>query len=122
MQEPKTITNNQIKFAYYDSITDTIANASKYSYSWFHEMRHRTQSIKTPINKWSINISVYSYYLGIGLLYFLIIGSINYIEFFKLLGIVYTPYIVLLTIIELDAYIFGTINWLKYKNKRKLYK
>lgn len=128
MNEPKLIKNDKIKFAYYDSITDTIANAPKYSYSWFHEMRHRKQSLKTPLDKWVTNISVYSYYAGITLLIVLLLGDLNfiqvlknltYIDFFKLLGIIYTPYLLLITIVEADAYILGTINWVKHKVTEK---
>jgi len=119
----KELINKKIKFAYYDPVNDTIVNAPFNSYSWFHELRHRKQTLNTPFMTWSTYAQVYGYYLCIGLLFYLPFNLDKMLpNILHLMGLCMLPYIIIVTLLEADAYIFGTIDWFKHKVTKKYIK
>lgn len=102
--------------AYYDVQTDTIKGCEPYSYSWFHERRHQTQFKAVPFiksfNLWS---EVLTYGINAGLLGSILLGSLPFWFGVYAIGLVSLPYTFFNLFIEVDALIFGTINWAKYK-------
>lgn len=99
---------------YYDSKTDTIHNCSYGQYAWFHEKVHQRQHRRwNKLGQVIDTLSVVSYYIsGLLLLYYVLFWN-NYV--FYLIGLAWTPLSAILLILELEAYVVGTFDWLKYK-------
>jgi Zn-dependent membrane protease YugP len=110
-----------MKTAYYDPVSDTIANCTKHSYTWFHEKRHQYQYKTLKVGYYVDEIGMVAYNIG-GII--LVIGLLlEYIlQTFILIGIITSSYIVLACLLEVDAYLFGTINYFKYKKEKEILK
>jgi len=102
--------------AYYDPENDVIRGCTPYSYAWFHERRHQTQFKLIPklvgINR---NLHIYSYAVTTGALLSILIPNVSFKLGIFLMGISILPYTFFNLILEIDAMIFGTIDWIKNK-------
>lgn len=99
--------------SYYDPIKDEIVGCKEDSYSYYHERRHQWQYKKGIADKIDI-MHIYLYYLAI----FSILPSLFFGGLFLMvviIGILMTPYIIALLLLELDAYIIGYIDYRKVK-------
>ena len=101
--------------AYYDPVTDTIHGATPYSYTWYHENRHRKQAKRVQSIK---AISTWSYIIGYSLSGGLLLantlnGFARWDFIFTLSGIAWLPVTLLNTVLEIDAFIFGTWDWFR---------
>lgn len=106
------------KLAYYDPQKDIIVNAAPYTYSWFHEKRHQTQYKSSRLPDIADTIGMYVYTIcGFISLIGLPLGAFTLV--FLMNGLFVTPYVLFCMFLEIDAYIFGTINYFKYKKENK---
>lgn len=103
--------------AYYDPVTDTIRNATPFTYAWFHERRHQEQYKKNSwLKTFDLWSSIIAYALSGGMLIVCLIHW-RLDLYFYFTGLVYTPIVLLGLFLEIDAFIFGTISWMKYRLK-----
>lgn len=111
--------NNKIKllfdsfYAYYNSGNGEIGNCKKNSYSYFHELRHKHQDDFTPLNSIAVFLYCFGYYINMIML-LILMTSKEYVICFIVMGIIALPHILIMTILEADAYIFGLVYYLKY--------
>lgn len=112
--------SKEIQFnAYYDPVSDTIHNAKENSYTWFHEKRHQKQIKRAPIVK-TLNTWFYiaGYSLAGGFFVAHHIGGFSRWDIaFMLVGLAWLPLTLLNLVLEIDAFIFGTLDWISYKAK-----
>lgn len=103
---------------YYDNDSKQIHNAEKNTYAYFHEERHRLQDLYTPLHTFMNITHIYGYYSAIiGGLFFLIFKK--YMLACLFVAISMYPFLVIITLLELDAYIFGLIYYLRFKYDNK---
>lgn len=115
----KWLSSQVTAYPYYNPTTDTIHNCEEYSWAWFHEMRHRKQSYAFPWIKFIMETCFcYGYYvagmLSVALFFWGESGLI-----FKTIGLIMSPYILILSLMETDAFLIGTIQYLIYKMEKK---
>jgi len=102
--------------AFYDPETDKIHNAKPFSYSWFHEKRHQQQFRLVPglrsINLW---LHTLTYPLCSAFAFAMVVRLLPPTESLILMGASALPYSLVNLWLEVDAVLFGTINWAKHK-------
>jgi len=94
--------------AYYDPVTDTIANCKPNTYAWYHEQRHRVQYKKSPFGDITDYIGMLSYTVSF-IVFINMLWTSAYLQGFIIMGILVTPYILMCAALEMDAHIFGAI-------------
>lgn len=101
--------------AYYNPETDRIYNATPYTYTWYHERRHQEQYTKVRgLSRLGTQLYIGAYSLSGGIFIAnLLAGLVAWDIVFSLIGFFWTPLVVLNSVLEIDAFIFGTYNWLK---------
>ena len=97
--------------AYYDPRNDKIVGAQCGSWAWYHERRHQKQYKRGVANRLDA-LNVFMYYAAFlagpaGLIF----GGVR--GWFFGIGVPMTPVVLGLAALEFDAYVFGTIDWLK---------
>ena len=105
--------------AYYDVANDRIMGCDPFTYSWFHEDRHRQQFTYIPklksFNQW---LEVLTYGLTSGFMLGGVVGILSIGWTLILMGLSTVPYSMLNLMLELDALVFGTWNWYRHHHTK----
>lgn len=99
--------------AHYDPSTDTIHGADPGTWAYYHEARHQWQFKKYPnLQELTAKVHIRSYYASI-------IASSILMLFYGWRGIIVgvgfgmLTHVLFILLMELDAYIMGTYQWLR---------
>lgn len=104
--------------AYYDVGQDRIVNANPYTYEWFHERRHQKQfNTIRGLRSFNQTLEVISYGLSAGFLLGMMLQLVPFLLGVLLIGVSNMSYAFVNLALELDAILFGTIEWIKHKRK-----
>lgn len=100
--------------AYYDPNLDKINGCEKGSLAWFHEDRHREQFRNNIFNSIVNTTHILFYSVSFCILYLGLAGGI-FKESLTLIGLISLPYLALLLLAEIDAWIMGIYRYLRSK-------
>lgn len=106
----------RISQPFYNPADGKIYNCREGSFHWFHEKRHETQDrfklLKglSYFRIWSVNAVVFAWFLLL-----LTDAALNFWVYAFLAGVILMPSLIWELLIEVDAWVFGSLNWLRSK-------
>ena len=99
---------------YYDPNKDEITGCRKDSLVWFHEFRH-SQQFKHPIARyWFFAETIIIRIFGTSFVLMAIFDNVNFFDWIMLAGLSLVPSTISSMVMELDAWIFGYIYWVRH--------